>query len=105
MYKICFFVPMEHAEAVKSAMFDAGAGRIGRYDCCCWQVEGTGQFRPLPGSTPFIGTAGHLERVRELKIEMVCEDDRLPDSVAALRSAHPYETPAYEYWKIQDSDV
>lgn len=96
MYKLCFYVPESHLEAVKQAMFVAGAGRIGDYDSCCWQVEGTGQFRPLSGSEPFLGQQGVVERVAEYRVEMVCEDNCIDAVVAALREAHPYEEPAWD---------
>lgn len=76
-------------------MFAAGAGRIGNYDSCAWQTEGLGQFRPLEGSQPFLGHVGEVEKVKEWKVEMVCEDAMLDAVVAALKAAHPYETPAY----------
>lgn len=100
MYRLCFYVPADHAEAVKEAVFAAGAGRIGTYDCCCWQTSGIGQFRPLNGSRPFIGESGKLEHVEELKIEMVCDAGCLEPAVRALIEAHPYETPAYEFWPV-----
>lgn len=96
MYKLCFYVPGEHLEPVKQAVFDAGAGRIGDYDCCCWQVEGTGQFRPLEGSDPFIGAQGEVEQVSEYRVEMVCAEQHLAAVVAALKEAHPYEEPAWD---------
>ena len=65
MYKLCFFVPDAHVEAVKQAVFASGAGRIGNYEACCWQVLGQGQFRPLPGSQPFIGETGVVQQVAE----------------------------------------
>jgi hypothetical protein len=102
MYKICVFVPEAAAEQVKQAMFEAGAGRIGDYDSCCWQVSGQGQFRPLEGSSPFIGQQNTLETVAELRIEMVCTDKFIKAAIAALRSSHPYEEPAYEVWKLED---
>ena len=92
-YKLEFYVPADYAEKVKAAVFAAGAGRIGNYDCCCWETAGTGQFRPLPGSQPFIGGNGQLEHVGEIKVEMVCGVDYIDQVVAALRQAHPYETP------------
>ena len=101
MYKICFYVPVEDAEDVKQALFDAGAGRIGNYDCCCWQTPGTGQFRPLQYSNPHIGTQGLIETVAEFKVEMVCEDALIVDAVAALIDSHPYEEPAYDVWKLE----
>ena len=66
MYKITFYVPVTHVEIVKSAMFTAGAGQIGDYECCAWQVLGVGQFRPLAGATPFIGTIDTLEHIAEI---------------------------------------
>jgi hypothetical protein len=95
MYHISFYVPESHAEEVKQGMFAAGAGTIGNYDRCSFEIRGVGQFRPLTGSSPFLGTPGDLERVSELKIEMVCEKNALTASIAALRQLHPYETPAY----------
>ncbi len=100
IYKLCVYVPEEHAERVKEALFNAGAGRIGNYDRCCWQITGTGQFRPLPGSNAFIGDVGHTETVVELKIELVCAGECLEAALAALLAAHPYETPAFEYWPV-----
>ncbi len=102
MYKFEFYVPEKNADTVKEAVFSAGAGKIGRYDCCCWQCAGTGQFRPLQGSSPSTGSQGNVEKVAELKIEMVCDDELIGDLVSALEKAHPYETPAYQYWKVQD---
>lgn len=96
MYKLCFYVPASHLEPVKQAVFSAGAGRIGRYDSCCWQVLGQGQFRPLDGSAPFLGKPGVVEVVPEYRVEMVCEVRFIKDAVAALLEAHPYEEPAWD---------
>lgn len=101
MYKICFFVPVQHAEPVKSAMFSAGAGQIGDYDCCAWETLGTGQFRPRSGSKPFIGQLDIVEKVEELKVEMVCEDEFIQAAVNALKQEHPYEEPAFDVWKLE----
>ena len=80
---------------VKTAMFGAGAGRVGNYDCCAWQTRGEGQFRPLDGSSPFLGNQGQIETVIEHKLEMVCEEQCLEAVIAALKRAHPYEEVAY----------
>ena len=101
MYKLCFYVPVTHVDEVKQAVFAAGAGRIGDYDCCAWQVLGEGQFQPLPGSQPFLGTQGQCETVAEYKVEMVCDDTRIQAAVAALKTAHPYEEPAYQVWRLE----
>lgn len=96
MYKFCFFVPETYLESVKEAVFEAGAGRIGHYDCCAWQVKGSGQFRPLTGSDAFIGQTHRLETVEEYRVEMVCEKSKMPEIIQAFKAAHPYETPAYD---------
>ena len=96
MYKLCFYVPASHLESVKKTVFAAGAGRIGDYDSCCWQVPGQGQFRPLDGSRPFLGQQGVVEAVVEYRVEMVCETAFIKAAVAALLAAHPYETPAWD---------
>lgn len=100
IYKFCFYVPLEDAEDVKDAVFAAGAGTLGRYDRCAWQIRGEGQFRPLEGSAPARGKHHREEKVSELKVEMICPDECLQASIAALKEAHPYETPAYEYWRV-----
>lgn len=100
LFKISLTVPATHVEIVKDALFAAGAGRVGAYDRCAWQTSGSGQFRPLPGSNAFIGEIGAVERVEEYRVELVCVAGRLSAALAALVAAHPYETPAYEYWEI-----
>ena len=102
MYKICVYVPENSVEKVKQALFEAGAGRIGNYDYCCWQTEGTGQFRPLEDSKPAIGSLHKVEQVKELKIELVCEESLISAAVQAMKNSHPYEEPAYDVWKLQD---
>ena len=101
MYKLCFYVPETHLEIVKGAVFDAGAGRIGDYDRCCWQVLGQGQFRPLAGSKPFLGSPGEVEQVAEYRVEMVCERGIIGEVVTALLQAHPYEEPAWDVIAIE----
>ena len=102
MYKLCFYVPESHLKAVKQAVFAVGAGCIGAYDSCCWQVAGQGQFRPLDGSNPFIGATGTVETVTEYKVELVCADELIAPAVVALKGAHPYEEPAYQVWQLAD---
>lgn len=102
MYKICFYVPPEHTEKVKNALFAAGAGKIGDYVCCAWQIMGEGQFMPLEGSHAFIGEKNNLEKIRENKVEMVCADEYIRAVIEALKSSHPYEEPAYQVMRIED---
>lgn len=102
VYAFVFFVPESAAEAVKTALFESGAGCVGHYDRCCWQTSGIGQFRPLPGANPAIGKVGDLEFVPEIRVEMICEDNVLPAVIEALKTSHPYETPAFQYWRINE---
>lgn len=101
MIKLEFYVPLDSADSVKEALFAAGAGRIGRYERCSWETEGLGQFRGDEESRPAVGTAGKIEKVRELKVEMVLEDRLLDNAVAVLREAHPYEEPVFAAWKVE----
>lgn len=100
MYQLVFYVPDTHLEQVKSAVFAAGAGRYEDYDCCCWQTLGTGQFRPLDGSNPFIGEHGKIEKIDEYKVETICKKEVLKDALKALIDSHPYEEPAYSYFEV-----
>lgn len=95
-YKLVIFVPEEAIEAVKQAIFNAGAGRLGHYDSCSWQVLGEGQFRPLAGSQPYMGELDAVERVAEYRLETLVAEQDLAAVVAALKQAHPYEEPAFE---------
>ena len=97
-HKIEIYVPESHLEAVKDALFAAGAGRLGNYDKCSWQTLGTGQFRPLDGSKPFLGAKGEVEHVKEWKLELICDSTHLDSAIKAMKEAHPYETPAYQTW-------
>ena len=102
MYKLTVFVPDSALQQVKSALFAAGAGKIGDYEQCCWQVQGIGQFMPLAGSTPHIGTQDSLEQVDEWRVEMVVAEAHINDVINALKQAHPYETPAYDVIEVLD---
>ena len=101
MYKLTVYIPESHLETVKSALFEAGAGRYAQYDACCWQVCGEGQFRPLPGSSPFLGEAGAVERVAEYRVEMLVAPEIAPNVAEALRRSHPYEEPAFDFCRVE----
>jgi hypothetical protein len=98
--KLVVFVPPEALEAVRDALFQAGAGRIGEYERCSWYTEGTGTFRALPGANPAVGEVGKEERVPELRLETVFPEERQEELVAALRRAHPYEEPAFDVYPL-----
>ncbi|NLU82841.1 Nif3-like dinuclear metal center hexameric protein [Rhodococcus sp. HNM0569] len=93
-------VPVEDADRVRRGLFDAGAGAIGNYRDCSWEVTGTGQFLPSDGADPAIGEVGALERLDETRIEVIAPR-RLRDHVrAGLRHAHPYEEVAYDILEL-----
>ena len=100
MYKLTVYIPASHVTQVKDALFGAGAGRYANYDCCAWQVLGEGQFRPLAGSHPYLGTPGELARVPEYRVEMLVPETVAPAALAALKAAHPYEEPAYDLVRV-----
>ena len=102
MYKLTVFIPDAALEQVKSALFAAGAGTIGNYEQCCWQVRGSGQFMPLAGSQPNIGAQDMLETVEEWRLEMVVATVHIEQVIKALKQAHPYETPAYDVIEVLD---
>ena len=94
------YVPAQNADAVRQAMFAAGAGHIGDYSHCSWGVTGTGQFRPNEGASPTIGSVGSVERVEEDRVEVVAPARLRGHVLAALRTAHPYEEPAFDIFAM-----
>jgi hypothetical protein len=98
--KLIVFVPPESLDAVRDALFEAGAGRIGGYERCSWYTEGTGTFLGGEGTEPVLGEGGREERVRELRLETVFPAELHADVVAALRRAHPYEEPAFDVYEL-----
>ncbi len=100
-YQICFYVPVAQCEEVKQAMYDAGAGTLGNYKHCSWQVLGQGQFRPMKDSQPFLGENEKLEIVAEYKVEMFCVTHSIGDVIQELLEKHPYEEPAYSVIKLE----
>jgi len=98
--KLVVFVPEEALDAVRSAVFEAGAGRIGEYERCSWYTVGTGTFLGGGASDPAIGAPGREERVPEYRLETVYPVEREAEVVAALRAAHPYEEPAFDLYLL-----
>jgi hypothetical protein len=103
MKLLCFYVPLEHCEAVKEAVFKAGGGRFGDYRSCAWQCKGRGQFIPQSNSQPFIGQPGVASWVDEFKVEITCSDHCVTDCINAMIAAHPYETPAYHVISVTNT--
>jgi hypothetical protein len=98
--KLVVYVPAEALDAVRDAVFEAGAGRIGEYERCSWYTDGTGTFLGGQASDPTIGERGREERVPELRLETVFPEERHEAIVAALRRAHPYEEPAFDVYPL-----
>jgi dinuclear metal center YbgI/SA1388 family protein len=93
--KLVVFVPVDHVEAVASALHGAGAGQIGNYRNCSFRVEGVGTFKPNDEAAPYIGTAGKQEFVNESRLEVIFPSHLSSRIMAALRAVHPYEEVAY----------
>ena len=96
LMKLTTFVPVEQAEKVRQAVFDAGAGRIGRYDECSFNTEGLGTFRAGDGTNPFIGEHGERHTEAEQRIEVILPRHLENVVLKALHAAHPYEEVAYD---------
>jgi len=99
--KIVTFVPESHADAIREAMGNAGAGVIGNYSHCTYSIKGVGRFKPLDGANPTVGTIGTIEEVAEERIETVCEHEKLEQVVKAIQEAHPYEEAPIDIYEIQ----
>lgn len=100
--KLVVFVPQGHEDQVRSALAGAGAGFLGNYSHCTFQVAGTGTFLPEEGASPFIGARGALEKVAEYRLETIFPR-RIRDSVLdALIAAHPYEEVAYDVYALKN---
>ncbi len=94
------FAPETHADILREAMGNAGAGKIGDYEHCTFSIKGVGRFRPGVGANPTIGEVGMLEAVNEERIETVCSPELLDTVLAAIRAVHPYEEPATEVYEL-----
>jgi hypothetical protein len=100
-YKIVVYVPEPHANKLREALASAGAGRIGNYSNCTFTIKGTGRFKPEAGSNPTTGEIGKLEEVPEERIETVCEEKFLKQTLEAIKKVHPYEEPATDVYPIE----
>ena len=102
MYKLIYFVPTENKEFTKESLFSIGAGRFNNYECCCFEMLGTGQFKPIDEANPHVGKLDCIEKVEEYKVEMICENHLIKKAVATLKDIHPYEEVAYDVIKLED---
>ncbi|MGP4061686.1 Nif3-like dinuclear metal center hexameric protein [Halobacillus sp. H74] len=100
LVKLTVFVPEDHADAVRNAISEAGAGHIGNYSHCTYQLSGQGTFQPESGTDPFIGEQGELEVVDEKRIETIVPKSDLAGVLKAMEAAHPYEEVAYDLYPL-----
>lgn len=100
--KLVVYAPETHAELVRDAMGDAGAGRIGNYSHCSFSTKGTGRFKALDGSNPSIGRIGEIEAVTEEKIECVVSRDSVVQVISAIKEVHPYEEIPIDLYPLME---
>ncbi len=103
--KIVCFCPIDYIDNVRSALFKAGAGKIGNYDSCSYISDGIGTFKPLSGSNPFIGKENKLHNEIEKRIEVIIPDYHLKNAITAMKNAHPYEEPAYDIYNLNNTNT
>lgn len=103
LLKLAVFVPPAHADAVRKAIFEAGAGHIGNYDSCSYNLEGYGTFRAGDGANPFVGEIGEVHAENEIRIEAIFPFYAKEKVIKALIAAHPYEEPAYDIYQLENN--
>lgn len=103
--KLAVFVPVAHAETLRNALFAAGAGHVGAYDECSFNMEGTGTFRGGEGTNPFVGQRGQRHQEGEMRVEMVYRVQKERAVLDAMRAAHPYEEVAFDLLPLANSDM
>ncbi|MHA4893757.1 Nif3-like dinuclear metal center hexameric protein [Pedobacter sp. PWIIR3] len=100
--KLVTFVPNEHADEVRTALFAAGAGNIGKYSDCSFNADGTGTFTAGEGTEPYVGTQGVLHQEQETRIETIFLAEKQRKVVLALLENHPYEEVAYDIYSLDN---
>ncbi len=100
LFKLITSVPESHADQVRQALGDAGAGKYGNYSHCTFSIKGEGRFIPTKGANPTIGNVGEQSKVPEIKIETHVTEDILTQVITALRQAHPYEEPVIDIYEL-----
>lgn len=100
LYKLVVSVPESHHKNVLEAIWRTGAGEIGNYSCCSFNIRGQGTFKPGEGTDPFIGKQGELEQADEVRIETIVPYSIHRKTVSAMLKAHPYEEVAYDLYPV-----
>lgn len=102
--KLVVFVPETHEDKVRTAILDAGAGHIGNYDQCSYNINGKGTYRALEGSKPFVGKLNKIHTEGEVRIETIFPEHLKDNIIQSLISAHPYEEVAYDIYTLDQKD-
>ena len=100
--KLVVFVPRDHASKVREAVFKAGAGHIGEYDNCSFNLEGEGSFRGSEDSDPFVGKRGAIHFEKEIRVETIFPGFLENRIIESMIRAHPYEEVAYDIYPLQN---
>ena len=100
LLKLVTFVPESHVESVRLALFSAGAGSIGNYDSCSFNVLGKGTFRAGENANPFVGKLNELHTEPEIRIETILPIQKKSSVLQALLAVHPYEEPVYDFYTL-----
>jgi dinuclear metal center YbgI/SA1388 family protein len=100
--KLATFCPLGYAEKIREALFYVGAGNIGNYDQCSFNVSGQGTFRASDKANPFVGETNKLHLEEEIKIEVIFPDHLQNDVISALKKSHPYEEVAYDIYSLKN---
>ena len=102
LLKLVAFIPVNHLEKVREAVFAAGAGQIGKYDQCSYNIEGSGTFRGAEDTNPFVGIKGEFHSEKEIRFETIVPKHLKNKVIKALIDAHPYEEVAYDLYSLQN---
>jgi dinuclear metal center YbgI/SA1388 family protein len=98
--KLVFFVPLSHAEKVRTRVFETGAGHIGNYDQCSFNIHGEGTFRGSENTNPFVGTRGKFHTEKEVRVETIYPVYMEHAVIKAMLDEHPYEEVAYDIYPL-----
>ncbi|MCF8276655.1 MAG: Nif3-like dinuclear metal center hexameric protein [Flavobacteriales bacterium] len=100
--KVVTYCPTDYAEQLRTAMCDAGAGNIGNYDQCSFNIPGTGTFRGNEKTNPFVGEKGQIHKEEEVRIEFIVPDFSVKKVLSAMKKAHPYEEVAFDVYPMEN---
>jgi len=104
-FKVVVFVPSENLESFSESLFETGAGIIGNYEKCSFRLNGEGTFKGNEKSNPSVGKKGELEKVKEVRLELIADAWKLNHLISAVKKYHPYEEPAYDIYPLKNRNA